>query len=109
MVNQRASEYGRALALPVSALPDGTEVKSKLIAALSSSLKADRDYLTWGQQQLDGGCTPSGQSSAYNAAFSASQLADTAKASVRAGVESGRRPIRYRAEFTPRYLAAGPG
>jgi serine/threonine protein kinase len=79
VVNQRASEYGRALTLPTSALPDGTEVKSKLIAALSSSLEADRDFLTWGQQQLDGGCTPSGQSSAYNAAFSASQLANTAK------------------------------
>jgi serine/threonine protein kinase len=79
VVNQRVSEYGRALTLPTSALPDGTEVKSKLIAALSSSLEADRDFLTWGQQQLDGGCTPSGQSSAYNAAFSASQLANTAK------------------------------
>ena len=79
VVNQRASEYGRALTLPTSALPDGTEVKSKLIAALSSSLEADRDYLTWGRQQLDGGCTPSGQSSSYKAAFSASRLADTAK------------------------------
>lgn len=80
VVNQRASEYGRASALPTSALPDGTEVKSELITALSSSLKADRDYLTWAQQQLAGGCTPSDQSSAYNAAFSASQLADAAKA-----------------------------
>ena len=79
MVNQRASEYGRASALPTSALPDGAKVKSELIAALSSSLKADRDYLTWARQQLAGGCTPSSQSSAYNAAFSASQLADAAK------------------------------
>jgi serine/threonine-protein kinase len=80
VVNQRASEYGRASALPISALPDGAEVKSELITALSSSLKADREYLTWAQQQLGGGCTPSEQSSAYNAAFSASQLADAAKA-----------------------------
>ena len=79
VVNQRASEYGRASTLPTSALPDGTKVKSELITALSSSLTADRDYLTWAQQQLAGGCTPSSQSSAYNAAFSASQLADAAK------------------------------
>ena len=59
VVNQRASEYGRASALPTSALPDGAKVKSELVAALGSSLKADRDYLTWAQQQLDGGCTPS--------------------------------------------------
>jgi serine/threonine protein kinase len=79
VVNQRASEYGRGAALPTSALPDGAAVKSELIAALSSSLKADRDYLTWARQQLDGGCAPADQSSAYSAAFSASQLAGTAK------------------------------
>jgi hypothetical protein len=79
VVNQRASEYDRASTLPTSALPDGTKVKSELIAALSSSLTADRDYLTWAQQQLAGGCIPSRQSGAYNAAFSASQLADAAK------------------------------
>jgi serine/threonine protein kinase len=79
VVNQRASEYGRASALPTSALPDGVKVKSELITALSSSLTADREYLTWAQQQLAGGCTPSSQSSAYNAAFSTSQLADAAK------------------------------
>jgi hypothetical protein len=58
---------------------DGTKVKAELIAALSSSLEADRNFLTWARQQLAGGCIPSGQSSAYNAAFSASQLADAAK------------------------------
>ena len=79
VVNQRASEYGRASSLATSALPDGAAVKSALIAALSSSLRADRDYLTWARQQQAGGCTPSGQSSAYNAAFSASKQADAAK------------------------------
>ena len=79
VVNQRASEYSRASALPTSALPGGTKVKSELTAALSSSLTADRDYLTWAQQQQAGGCTSSSQSSAYNAAFSASQVADAAK------------------------------
>jgi serine/threonine protein kinase len=80
VVNRRASEYGRASALATSALPDGTKVKSELITALSTSLKADREYLAWAQQQLDRGCTPSDQSSAYNAALNASQLADAAKA-----------------------------
>jgi Protein kinase domain len=79
VVNQRAGEYSRASSLPTSALPDGAAVKSGLIGALGSSLKADRDYLTWAQQQQAGGCTPSNQSSAYNAAYGASQLANTAK------------------------------
>ena len=79
VVNQRVGEYGRASSLPTSALPDGTAVKSELIGALSSSLKADRDYLAWAQQQQAGGCTPSNQSSAYNAAYGASQLANTEK------------------------------
>ena len=79
VVNQRAGQYRRASALPASALPDGPQVKSKLIAALGSSLTADRDYLSWARQQLAGGCTPTSQSSAYHAAFSASQRADAAK------------------------------
>jgi hypothetical protein len=54
-------------------------VKSKLMTALGSSLTADRDYLSWARQQLSGGCTPTSQSSAYNAAFNASRRADAAK------------------------------
>jgi serine/threonine protein kinase len=79
VANQRAGQYGRASALPTAALPGGAQVKSELLAALGSSLTADRDYLSWARQQLTGGCTPSSQSSAYNAAFSASQRADAAK------------------------------
>jgi hypothetical protein len=79
VVNQRAGEYSRASALPTSALQDGTAIKSELIGALSRSLEADRDYLTWAQQQLAGGCTPTNQSSAYNAANGASQVADADK------------------------------
>ena len=79
VVNQRSSEYGRASALTTSALPGGAKVKSALVAALGSSLKADHDYLAWAREQLSGGCTPTNQSSAYNAAFSASQQADAAK------------------------------
>ena len=79
VANQRAGQYGRASALPTAALPGGAQVKSKLLAALGSSLTADRDYLSWARQQLNGGCAPSSQSAAYNAAFSASQRADAAK------------------------------
>ena len=79
VVNQRSSEYGRASALATAVLPDGATVKSALVAALGSSLKADQDYLAWARQQQSSGCTPATQSSAYNAAFSASQRADAAK------------------------------
>jgi serine/threonine-protein kinase len=80
VVNQRTSEYRRASALTVSALPGGAQVKSALMTALSRSLKADQDYLTWARQQKATGCIPSSQSAIYNAAFSTSQRADAAKA-----------------------------
>ena len=79
VVNQRVGEYSQASALPTSALPDGAAMKSELIGALNSSLKADRDYLTWARQQLAGGCTPSDQSGAYKAANGASLVANAAK------------------------------
>jgi hypothetical protein len=79
VVNQRSTEYSRASALTVSALPGGANVKSKLTTALSLSLKADQDYLTWARQQRASGCTPTSQSGTYNAAFSTSQRADAAK------------------------------
>ena len=79
VVNRRAGQYDRASALSTAALPGGAQVKSKLLAALGNSLTADRDYLSWARQQLSGGCTPTSQSSAYNAAFSASRRADAAK------------------------------
>ena len=79
VVNQRSGEYGRASALATSALPGGAKVKSALVAALATSLKADQDFLAWARQQQSGGCTPASQSGAYNAAFSASQQADAAK------------------------------
>ena len=79
VVNRRAGQYDRASTLSTAALPGGTQVKSKLLAALGSSLTADRDYLSWARQQLTSGCTPTSQSSTYNAAFNASQRADEAK------------------------------
>jgi serine/threonine protein kinase len=78
-VNQRSSENNQASALSTAALASGARVKSDLIAALRNSLDADRDYLTWAQQQLYSGCTPSGQSSAYEAAHNADQQADASK------------------------------
>ena len=79
VVNQRSTEYNQASALSTSALADGAAVKSDLIAALRNSLDADKDFLTWAQQQLNPGCTPTAQSSAYNAAYNASQQAGAAK------------------------------
>jgi hypothetical protein len=80
VVNQRNSQYERASALPTAALASGAIVKSDLVTALRDSLDADRDYLTWAQQQLDTGCTPGAQSGAYNTAYDADQQANAAKA-----------------------------
>jgi serine/threonine protein kinase len=77
--NQRSTEYKQASALSTSALANGAAVKSDLIAALRNSLDADKDFLTWAQQQLSPGCTPTTQSSAYNAAYNASQQAGASK------------------------------
>jgi len=79
VVNQRSTEYNQASALSTSALANGAAVKSDLIAALRNSLDADKDFLTWAQQQLSPGCTPTAQSSAYNAAYNASQQAGASK------------------------------
>jgi serine/threonine-protein kinase len=79
VVNQRSTEYNQASALSTSALANGAAVKSDLIAALRDSLDADKDFLTWAQQQLNLGCTPTAQSSAYNAAYNASQQAGASK------------------------------
>ena len=79
VVNQRSTEYNQASALSTSAVANGAAVKSDLIAALRNSLDADKDFLTWAQQQLNPGCTPAAQSSAYNAAYNASQQAGASK------------------------------
>jgi hypothetical protein len=79
VVNQRDTEYHRALKLTTAALPHGVAVKSNLTAALRSSLNADRAYLAWAQQQLTNGCIPTSQSSAYSAATTAGAEADAAK------------------------------
>jgi hypothetical protein len=78
VVNQRSTEYSRASALSMAALANGATVKADLLAALRSSLQADRDYLTWAQRQL-ARCRPGAPSPAYNAAVSADQQAVAAK------------------------------
>jgi tRNA A-37 threonylcarbamoyl transferase component Bud32 len=80
VVNQRSTENSQASALSTTALANGAAVKSDLIAAMRSSLDADREYLTWARQQMDSGCTPTAQSGAYNAANQADQQAGTSKA-----------------------------
>lgn len=79
VVNQRSAEYNQASALSTSALANGPAVKSDLIAALRNSLNADKDYLTWAQQQLNPECAPTVQSSAYIAANNASHQAGASK------------------------------
>jgi len=79
VVNQRSAEYNQASALSTSALANGPTMKSDLIAALRNSLDADKDYLTWAQQQLNPECAPTAQSSAYIAANSASHQASASK------------------------------
>ena len=80
VVDQRNTEYERASALPTGDLASGALVKSDLITALRDSLNADRDYLTWAQQQLTTGCAPGAQSGAYITAYDADQQANAAKA-----------------------------
>lgn len=78
VVTQRNTEVSQASTLSVSALANGTTVKSDLLTALRSSLAADSDYLTWAQHQSSK-CKPGAQTSAYQAALGADSQAATAK------------------------------
>jgi hypothetical protein len=80
VARQRSTEYQRASALSLAGLAGGATAKSDLLAALRTSLDADRDYLTWARQQRTSGCTPAAQSGAYATAIRADQQAGTAKA-----------------------------
>ena len=65
--DQRQVEYDQAQTLQTGALSNGAELKSDLMQALSASLSADNDYLTWAQQQeadCQAGTTPPGIDSA---------------------------------------------
>jgi len=61
--DQRQAEYDQAQNLSTGALPGGAELKTDLTQALSYSLMADNDYLTWAQQQV-ADCQVGSQSSA---------------------------------------------
>jgi hypothetical protein len=78
VVDQRSAQYHQASVLSATALANGATVKSDLLTALRNSMQADRDYLTWAQQQL-GRCRPGAPSAVYNAAVTADRQADAAK------------------------------
>jgi hypothetical protein len=80
VASQRNAEFNRASALTMSALANGTVVKSDLLAALRASRDADRDYLTWARRELRSGCRPNSQPPAYSAAVSEDSQAGAAKA-----------------------------
>jgi len=70
--DQRQTEYDQAQTLQTGALSNGAELKSDLTQALSASLSADNDYLTWAQQQeadCQPGTTPPGIDSANTQAL----------------------------------------
>jgi Protein kinase domain len=54
--DQRSTEYGRAQAISVSLLPQGSTLKADLTQALYYSLQADDQYLNWADQQSRGPC-----------------------------------------------------
>jgi hypothetical protein len=76
VVKERNLEYSQAAALPTSALADGATLRSDLLTMLRDSLSADKDYLSWAEQQAGSGCT---QGAPPDAAAAADQLAGTAK------------------------------
>ena len=70
--DQRQVEYDQAQTLQTGALSNGAELKSDLTQALSASLSADNDYLTWAQQQeavCQAGTAPPGIDSANTQAL----------------------------------------
>jgi hypothetical protein len=79
VASQRSTELRDATALQTGALPNGAALKADLLSALNYSLRADRDFLRWGQQQLTGCTDPAPVTSAYTAGFDASKRAGTAK------------------------------
>jgi hypothetical protein len=80
VVSERSTEYRHASALSLADVAGGATVKADLLAALRTSLDADRDYLAWARQQRSSGCSPAAQSRAYNTAIRADGQAVAAKA-----------------------------
>lgn len=57
IAKERRSELNQAQNLQVGAIPNGSTLKSQLMAALQISLNIDNDYLAWARQQQNSGCT----------------------------------------------------
>ena len=80
VAHQRSDEYRRASGLPTTALPNGAALKSDLLSALGYSVDADKEFLTWAQEQLNNGCRDTASDTpAYSAGVAASAHAVTAK------------------------------
>jgi serine/threonine protein kinase len=80
VVNQRSDEYSQASGLSTSALPNGAALRSDLLSALGYSVTADKGFLTWAQEELNGGCSGTAQlTPAYGDGVTASAKAVTAK------------------------------
>src|SRR5262249_26175939 len=56
IASSRQSPLTSAQSLPVGLLPNGGTLKSQLLDALRVSLRADRDYVAWGQDEESSGC-----------------------------------------------------
>lgn len=80
VASQRKAELAKAEALATGSLPNGSTLKSDLVNALRYSLQADQDFLRWAQDQMNTRCSaPAPLTAAYQAGFSASKAAETAK------------------------------
>lgn len=80
VAHQRSDEYSQASGLSTTALPNGAALKSDLLSALGYSVDADKDFLTWAQEQLNDGCQGTASDTpAYSAGITASAHAVTAK------------------------------
>ncbi len=80
IANDRAGELATANDLNVEAIPDGTTLKSELIAALQTSEEADQSYVNWANAEL-AGCDPGSNydSSFFGQAYQLDQQASTEK------------------------------
>jgi tRNA A-37 threonylcarbamoyl transferase component Bud32 len=56
VASNRQNQLASAQTLPVGLLPNGGTLKAQLLAALRVSLRADRDYISWGEDEESGGC-----------------------------------------------------
>lgn len=87
----REGQLQQAEDLTLTALPNGQEMRTNLIQALSASVYADNDYLTWVQQQAVQ-CVP--HSSPPQTAVAASTQAAHLRGQVHQCVESGSPGVR---------------